>query len=223
MNKYQKNAKQKKTSQWLQHIEDSASDRSLTMGKRIKKGAAQAALKLVAGIGGGVVGAAMGRWSVLGGVLATGTGEVLGSAELTSFGVGMMASNLLPTDNSVNGTQKKSSMQQMKERMKVYGKGIMQKVGLDKLVSKKQSTSSTKSTAAQSEQADTQEMGQVSYYRHGAEQTDEMDLRELEKYEQQIRESAREFSTGQNQSVNGDISGRGDDDELLNLREDKLL
>lgn len=223
MNTYEKKAQKDKTSQWLNNIEDTASDRKLPMGTRVKKGAGAAALKILAGIGGGFAGAAIGRWSIVGGILATGTGEVLGSAELTSFGVGMMASNLIPAESGVNGTDdaNKSTAQKAKDRMKTYGKGIMQKFWLDKLVKKKaetsgeQKTQSTTSTTTET----TNGMGEVKYYTHPQGTPDEMDLQELEKYEQAIKQSGENFANQNGESV----SGTGDDDAFLGIEQERIL
>lgn len=215
MNSYEKKASKAKTSQWLNNIENTASDRKLPMGSRIKKGAGSAALKLISGIGGGFAGAAIGRWSILGGILATGTGEVIGSPELTSFGVGMMASNLIPAESTVNGTEEeKSSFQKAKDRVKTYGKGIMQKFWIDKIV-KKDTTQTEDKTAVTTTTQTTSGVGEVKYYRHPQSQPDEMDMRELEKYEQEIIKSGEEFS-------GGSVSGTEDDENLLGTDDEKI-
>jgi len=224
MNRYEKKAQQDKTSQWLNDIEDTASDRKLTMGQRIKKGAGSGAIKIIAGIGGGFAGAAMGRWSILTGILATGTGEVIGSPELTSFGVGMMASNMIPSDATVSGIDdgKKTGFQKAKDRMKTYGKGIMQKLWIDKLVKKEKPASTTTSsttTTTTTEQA-TSGMGEVKYYMHPQAEPDPMDMAELEKYEKEIKNSGENFA--QENQTNQNVSGVGDDDAFLPIEEEKI-
>jgi hypothetical protein len=207
MNTYEIKADKDKNSQWLNALENTASDRKLPMKDRIKKGAGSAAIKLVAGIGGGFAGAAMGRWSVLGGILATGTGEIIGSPEMTSFGVGMMASNLIPTDQSVNGTEDKSGFQKVKDRMKTYGKGIMHKFFMDKMVRKESTSSSTTSTTTDTS---TSGFGNVTVYNYPKSKTTEMDLSEIEKYEEELRRSAESFSQESGESFSGadnDITG----------------
>lgn len=232
MNRYEKKAQQDKTSQWLNDIEDTASDRKLPMGQRVKKGAGSAAVKIIAGIGGGFAGAAIGRWSILGGILATGTGEVIGSPELTSLGVGMMASNLIPSDNSVNGTEtdKKSKFQKAKDRMKTYGKGIMQKFWIDKIVKKDAAKTETKSTenisttstTTNTTEQSTSGMGEVKYYTHPQGEPDPADLAELEKYEKQVKESGENFAQENGITTTGNMSGFGDDDRFLPIEEEKI-
>ncbi|MCC7303476.1 MAG: hypothetical protein IT233_12625 [Bacteroidia bacterium] len=237
MNSYEKDAKRKQTSQWLQNIEDSASDRKLPMGKRLKKGAGQAALRLVTGLAGGFTGAAIGRWSVLGGILATGTGEVIGSPELTSFGVGMMASNLMPSTETVNGPEeeKKSAITKAKDRAKAYGKGILQKFWLDKVIKKKESDSTEKKTETTTK-TEEKPMGEVTYYTHPQSETDQMDLSELEKYEEKIKESASDFEKEQEiisqpemkgteeiEQIEERLSGTGDDDKFLGSTEEERI
>jgi hypothetical protein len=219
MNTYEIKAQKDKTSQWLSSFEDTASDRNLSMGTRVKKGAGAAALKILAGIGGGFAGAAIGRWSILGGIVATGTGEVIGSAELTSFGVGMMASNLIPADSGVNGIDDKSTVQKAKDRMKTYGKGIMQKFWLDKLVKKKATTTTTEPTPASTTTESTNGVGEVKYYTHPQSEPDDLDLQELEKYEQAIKQSGESFTNKSGDS----ISGTGDDDAFLGTEEERIF
>lgn len=236
MNSYEKDAKRKETSMWLQNIEDSASDRKLPMGKRLKKGAGQAALKLITGLAGGFTGAAIGRWSVLGGILATGTGEVIGSPELTSFGVGMMASNLMPATETVNGPEeeKKSAVAKAKDRVKSYGKGILQKFWLDKVIKKKEDSSTEKKTETTS--TEQKPMGEVTYYTHPQSEADQMDLSELEKYEEKIKESASDFEKSQEtttqpemkgtvevEQIEERLSGTGDDDKFLGKMEEERI
>lgn len=223
-NSYESDAKRKETSQWLQNIENTASDRKLPMGKRVKKGAGSAAIKLVAGISGGFAGAAMGRWSILGGILATGTGEVIGSPELTSFGVGMMASNLIPAEGLGATEEKKSGFAKMKDRMKTYGKGIMQKFYLDKVIKKKPTTATTTQTATTTANTTTTQsettsgIGEVQYFKYPQSEPDEMDLRELEKYENEIKKSAETF-VQENETSAEKLSGvdenlLGDEDRI---------
>ncbi len=239
MNSYEKEAKRKKTSMWLQNIEDSASDRKLPIGQRLKKGVGQAALRLVTGLAGGFTGAAIGRWSVLGGILATGTGEVIGSPELTSFGVGMMASNLVPSEESVSGPEeeKKSAVAKAKDRAKAYGKGILKKFWLDKLIKKEEDSTQKKTEAPSTTTPEEKPMGEVTYYTHPQSEADQMDLSELEKYEDKLKESAEEFEKKQEsvsepqmkgtvevEQIEERLSGTGDDDKFLGkIEEERIL
>jgi hypothetical protein len=215
MNTYEKKAAKDKTNNWLQSIEGQASDRKLKMKDRALKGTGHALLKGALALGGGFAGAAMGRWSLLTGFVATGVGEVLGSPEAVAFGVGMIASNVVAVADGVSGTDDgKSTFQKAKDRMKNYGDGIMQKLWLDKLVKKKTTTSETQTSAATTTETGTNGMGEVKYYTHQQGETSDMDMRELEKYEQEIKNSGESFSQG--------TSGVGDDDNLLGLDDEKI-
>ncbi|HRE97742.1 MAG TPA: hypothetical protein PK637_13315, partial [Flavobacteriales bacterium] len=186
-------------------------------------------------IGGGIVGAGLGTWSLIPGFVLSATGEVIGSPELTCFGVGMVASGIIP-DTSLNGTEddKKSKFQKAKDRMKTYGKGIMRKFWIDKLVKKEATKTETKttentsittnaetSTTTTTDQS-TSGMGEVKYYTHPQAEPDPADLAELEKYEEQIRESANSFAQENQISTSENMSGFGDDDRFLPIEEEKI-
>lgn len=229
MNRYEKKAQQDKTSNLLNDIEGTASDRKLPMKQRLGKGVGGAAIKLLSGIGGGFAGAAIGNWSFVGGLVFTTTGEVIGSPELTSFGVGMLASNVIPTDTSVNGTEdeKKSKFQKAKDRMKSYGKGMMQKVWLDKLVKKDAAKTETKSAETTSTTTTTTEqstsgMGEVKYYTHPQSEPDPVDLAELERYERQIKESGENFAKDSGVTTQENFSGIGDDEDFRGTEEERI-
>jgi hypothetical protein len=234
MNRYEKTGGKDEGMDLLNDIEGTASDRKLSGGKRFKKAAASGGLKILSGVAGGFAGAAFGRASLLVGILATGAGEMMGSGELTSFGVGMMASNVVPSDSSLNGTEdeKKTAMQKAKDRVKSYGKGIMQKLWIDKLVKKEAQntttqtksaeTTSNTSTATTTDQA-TSGIGEVKYYSHPQSAPDPMDLAELERIEKQVNESGENFAKENGSNITPAISGRGDDDAFLGSVDDERI
>lgn len=234
MNRYEKTGGKDDGMDLLNDIEGTASDRKLPATKRFGKAAASGGLKILSGVAGGFAGAAIGRASLLVGILATGAGEMIGSGELTSFGVGMMASNVVPTDSSLNGTEgeEKTAVQKAKDRMKIYGKGIMQKLWIDKLVKKEAkntseqtksaTTTTSESATTTTTEAATSGMGEVKYYTHPQSQPDPMDLAELERVENQVRESAENFANENQMDMQQNVSGFGDDDAFLPIEEEKI-
>jgi len=83
-------------------------------------------------LGGGIIGAAIGRASLLIGVAVTAIGHYTQSRLASIFGVGMMASNgFQKSDNSVNGTG--SIVDDAKERVLTFKDNFSQKLYLDKI------------------------------------------------------------------------------------------
>ncbi|HLP13214.1 MAG TPA: hypothetical protein VK177_14855 [Flavobacteriales bacterium] len=209
-NSYEKKAKKKAI---LSGTPGTASDKKLPMKERAKKTIIPTLVNTASAIGGGFAGAAMGRLSFLTGLVVTGAGEIMGSPAVASFGLGMAVSNVYSMTTAVNGTEPTSKMEAAKERMKHYGKGIMQKLYLDKLIKKKESeqktttaqTSTTTTTANTNTTTNTgtSGMGEVQYFKYPlSEKPDQMDLSELERFEKEIQESAENFAQ-ENKSVQG--------------------
>lgn len=82
-------------------------------------------------IGGGLIGAAIGKPSLLVGLGVTGVGHYTGNKLATMFGVGMMAANGI-TGKSVSGVDG-LSMDAVKERMSAYGQNLKERLYLDKV------------------------------------------------------------------------------------------
>ncbi len=89
---------------------------------------------LVAVLGGGFIGAAIGRPSLLAGIATTGAGHYTQNRLLQLLGVGMMASNGFQKGNAVNGLE---GLDGVKERLQAYRETFSQKLYLDKLMKKK--------------------------------------------------------------------------------------
>ena len=89
---------------------------------------------LVGVIGGGLIGAAIGRPSLGVGALVTGIGHYANNKLATIFGIGMMASNGFQKSKGVNGLE---GMDGVKERLQAYKETFSEKLFLDKLTSKK--------------------------------------------------------------------------------------
>ncbi len=204
-NSYEKKAKKKAI---LSGTPGTASDKKLPMKERAKKTIIPTLVNTASAIGGGFAGAAMGRLSFLTGLVVTGAGEIMGSPAVASFGLGMAVSNVYSMTTAVNGTEPTSKMEAAKERMKHYGKGIMQKLYLDKLIKKKETeqkttTAQTTTTTTTNTNTGTNGMGEVQYFKYPlSEKPDQMDLSELERFEKEIQESAENFAQ-ENKSVQG--------------------
>ncbi len=196
-NSYEKKAKKKAI---LSGTPGTASDKTLSMKERAKKTIIPALVNTASAIGGGFAGAAMGRLSFLTGLVVTGAGEIMGSPAVASFGLGMAVSNVYSmTTAAVNGTDKPSKIEAAKERMKHYGKGIMEKLYLDKLIKKKEAdpktTTQTTTTTNTTTNQGTSGMGEVQYFKYPlSEKPDQMDLSELERFEKEIQTSGENFA-----------------------------
>lgn len=82
-------------------------------------------------IGGGLIGAAIGKPSLIVGLGVTGVGHYTGNKLATLFGVGMMAANGI-TSKSVSGMDG-LSVDAVKERMSAYGHNLKERLYLDKV------------------------------------------------------------------------------------------
>jgi len=89
---------------------------------------------LVGVIGGGFVGAAIGKPSLAIGTLVTGLGHYTENRLATLFGIGIMASNGFQQTKSVNGTD---GLEGVKERIQAYKESFAEKLYLDKIMKKK--------------------------------------------------------------------------------------
>lgn len=204
-NSYEKNAKKKAI---LSGTPGTASDKSLPIKERAKKTIVPTLVNTASALGGGFAGAAMGRLSFLTGILLTGVGEFSGNPYVTSFGLGMAVSNVSAMTSGVNGTEPKSKFEAAKERMKHYGKGIMEKLYLDKLIAKKETqqtnTSTQTTTTTQTNTQTTNGMGEVQYFKYPlTDKPDQLDLSELEKYEKELQNSAEKFAQENEKPVQG--------------------
>lgn len=89
---------------------------------------------LIGVIGGGLVGAAMGRASLGVGAIITGAGHYADNKLAAIFGMGMMAANGFQKSKGVNGLE---GMDGVKERLNAYKDNFAEKLFIDKLISKK--------------------------------------------------------------------------------------
>lgn len=128
-------------------------------------------------VGGGFTGAAIGKPSLIIGILSTGAGHFLGNRLLASFGMGMMASNGFQNKSSVKGIDEMEGFDGAKERIATYKDSFIEKTYLDKI-----------KALANKNKKGTDGLGEVQYFTYpqnflsGAED----DLRALNLIEQQV-------------------------------------
>lgn len=103
---------------------------------------------------GGFAGAAVGKPSLVAGLVTTGIGLYTGSPVLTAFSAGMMASNVGNSSKAVSGVEGMEGLDGAKERMKEYADNLKNKLFLDKL--KPQPKTPEKAAA----------MGEVQYFNY---------------------------------------------------------
>ena len=130
---------------------------------------------LVAVLGGGLIGSAIGRPSLAIGIVATGTGHYTQSRMLTLLGIGMMAANGFQKGKGVNGLE---GLDGVKERVIAYKENFSEKLYLDKIM-KQKSTSATNG------------FGQLQYFNYDQEMNG--GLNALNSIEDQLIESGMQF------------------------------
>lgn len=166
---------------------------------------------LIGGIGGGLAGTIIGRFSFLTGIVVAGVGHAMSSPATAGFGIGLMASGGFQGIKSVKGVEGTDGVDGIKERLIHYKETIKKQFFIDKLP---QSKSSKKSN--ESNEESTNGMGNVQYFKHhNAEESEmnggnELDFSEANKLEQQIEASAKAYA--QKQGMSGDFSGTETDD-----------
>lgn len=189
----------------------------------VKNSAIETGKDIIVGVlGGGVVGAFIGKASLLVGAAVTGIGHYTKSRLASIFGIGMMAANGFqkPSQDTVSGTDGKSGnfIEDAKERVMTFKDNFSQKLYLDKLQSKKkeetQSTNKTTSTAL-TKKTDTTDtatedkpVGDVQYFIHPSGQK-QLDMSKLNQVEDQLHVSAAKF-----QENGQSTEGLGESDEL---------
>lgn len=180
-------------------ILNGADIKDLPKKERLAKTFTSTSVLVLSGLGGGFIGAATGRWSLLTGILVAGAGQFTGVHAATAFGLGMATSNIVSGGAPVSGTDDKKGMALVKERLKNYGQGLKQKLFLDKLKSKKKDTTTTETTTTT-----TNGVGEVKYFNYPA-KADDIDLSEMEKYEKELEKSAQNYKqeNPSNDNVNG--------------------
>ena len=132
---------------------------------------------LVAVLGGGLIGSAIGRPSLAIGLITTGTGHYTQNRLLTLLGIGMMAANGFQKSKAVNGLE---GLDGVKERLMAYKENFSEKLYLDKFIKQK-----SKEAAA------TNGIGELQYFNYNTDLNG--GLNALESIENQLIESGMQF------------------------------
>lgn len=128
---------------------------------------------LIGVLGGGLIGAAIGKPSMVVGIVTTGAGHYTGNKLIQLLGIGMMAANGFQKSNAtVSGLE---GMDGVKERLQAFKESMKDRFYLDKIIKK----------------AGTNGIGELQYFTY----PDSMNgsLAALDDIEQQIAENAIQF------------------------------
>jgi hypothetical protein len=128
---------------------------------------------LVGVLGGGLIGAAIGRPSLLVGIITTGLGHYSGNKLTQLLGLGIMAASGFQKNTTVSGLE---GLEGIKERMQAYKESFSEKLYLDKLKKKGLNTGTTSG------------FGELQYFTYP-----NGDLAALDAIEDQLSESAMQF------------------------------
>jgi hypothetical protein len=158
----------------------------------VKGSAVETGKDLIVGvIGGGIVGALIGKASLLVGAAVTGIGHYTKNHLARIFGVGMMASNgFQPKKEGVSGTEDKDMLEGAKDRVLAFKDTFSEKLFLDKVLKKKE----------QSSEQTTNGVGEVQYFTYPEQNQVDMgdvDMSALDRIEQQVKNSAEAFQQKQ--------------------------
>ncbi len=199
-NRYKKNALKK-------HFLEGMNTTLVTKGN-FKNSALETGKDILVGVlGGGLIGSAIGRPSLLIGILTTGAGHYSGNRLVQLLGIGMMAANgFQKSSTTTNGLD---GLDGIKDRIKAYRESFAEKLYLDKLKKKNKISAAT-----------TSGFGEVQYFTYPADASFNESLAALDDIEEQIEESARQFS-GQLNAGGYEEEFRGND-YLLEGADDKL-
>lgn len=151
---------------------------------------------LVGVIGGGLIGAAMGRVSLGAGALVTGAGHYSGNKLATILGVGMMAANGFQRSKGVSGLE---GLDGVKERLQAYKETFSEKLFIDKLIAKA-------SKAANG-------IGDVQYFTYPNEMNG--DLAALDYIENQITESGLQQMRETGENYSPEMAEMGTDEIIM--------
>ncbi|WPV70582.1 hypothetical protein [Chitinophaga sp. LS1] len=97
---------------------------------------------LIGVLGGGLLGSAIGKPSLLIGIGVTGLGHFVGNKAISLLGVGMMAANGFQTQSSVSGVED-DSLLGFKDRVVAFKDTFSQKLYIDKFIKNKTGTAAS--------------------------------------------------------------------------------
>jgi hypothetical protein len=188
-NRYKKQAKKKGFLSGMNeslNTQGNLKNTSLETGKDI----------LIGVIGGGLIGAAIGKPSLIVGIATTGVGHYTGNKLVQILGLGMMAGGSFKAGQNVSGLE---GLDGVKERLQAFKASLTDKLFLDMLKKKAGSTGG---------------IGELQYFTYPDNSMGE--LAALSDIERQIEESAMQFQGG---------NGIGEDDIQIGIidLDDRLI
>ncbi len=174
---------------------------------------------LVGVVGGGLIGAAIGRPSLLIGAGVTGAGHYMGNRVATLLGIGMMAANGFQKSKSVEGLEG-MDMQSIKNRMIAYKDNFAEKLYLDKIMHKSGGGNSSKD--------ETSGFGELQFFNYPNDMNGYNDLAALDSIERQIEQSGVSHMqmTGiglEDAEGVGDLGGEEDEDDDQITDESRII
>ncbi len=160
-----------------------ATDKTVT--EKVKESAMQTGKDLLIGvIGGGIVGAVIGKSSLLIGAGVTGYGHYANKPTLATFGIGMMAASGFNAGTNATQGIDGFTMDDVKARLMNFKDSFTSKLFLDKVFKKKEQAEKT--------DAGTKGVGEVDDYT-SSNQNKELDFSALNRLENQILQSGAEY------------------------------
>jgi hypothetical protein len=138
---------------------------------------------LIGVLGGGLIGAVIGKPSLAVGIITTGAGHYTDNKLIQLLGIGMMAANGFQKTGAVSGLE---GLEGVKERLQAYKESLSEKFYLDKILKKKGSATSG--------------IGELQYFSY-PDSSVNGDLAALDDIENQLAESAMQFQMNGNEDL----------------------
>ena len=137
---------------------------------------------LIGVLGGGLIGAVIGKPSLAVGIITTGAGHYTDNKLIQLLGIGMMAANGFQKTGAVSGLE---GLEGVKERLQAYKESLSEKFYLDKILKKKGATNG---------------IGELQYFSYPGSSVNG-DLAALDDIENQLAESAIQFQMNGNEDL----------------------
>ena len=128
---------------------------------------------LIGVLGGGLIGAVIGKPSLVVGIVTTGAGHYTGNRLVQLLGIGLMAANGFQKSGAVSGLE---GLAGVKERLQAYKESMKEKFYLDKIIKKTSTTNG---------------IGDLQYFSYPSNMNGH--LAALDDIEQQVADSAMQF------------------------------
>jgi hypothetical protein len=197
-----------------------------TATENLKHSAIETGKDLLIGvIGGGIVGAVIGKPALLIGVGVTGYGHYAKKPALTTFGIGMMASSGITSGGKTTQGIDGFTAEDVKARIMNFKDSLTSRLFLDKIIKKKDATEQTQKT----EETDngSNGVGEVQYFTY-PNQNKELDFSALDNLEKQIHQSGVNYQKSIQGTEEDTMQGneednmQGNEDDTMQGNEDSL-